>query len=100
MIDGEQKSFENDPQPAAPAPFDPTAEGVAEQIDPSKTETVTSDDPVDNAIQKAIDARAITATETDNGKTLNLNVLVEADAIQAEGFADAAAAWTAFDAQN
>ena len=27
-------------------------------------------------------------------------VLVEADAIQAEGFADAAAAWTAFDAQN
>ena len=26
-------------------------------------------------------------------------VLVEADAIQAEGFADAAAAWTAFDAQ-
>ena len=27
-------------------------------------------------------------------------VLVEADAIQAEGFADASAAWTAFDAQN
>lgn len=27
-------------------------------------------------------------------------VLVEADAIQSEGFADAAAAWTAFDAQN
>ena len=27
-------------------------------------------------------------------------VLVEADAIQAEGFADAAAAWTAFNAQN
>ena len=51
-------------------------------------------------IQKAIDARAITAIETDNGKTLNLNVLVEADAIQAEGFADAAAAWAAFDAQN
>lgn len=51
-------------------------------------------------IQKAIDARAITATETDNGKTLSLNVLVEADAIQAEGFADAAAAWAAFDAQN
>ena len=43
-------------------------------------------------IQKAIDAGAITAT---NG-TLTLNVLVEADAIQAEGFANAAAAWAAF----
>ena len=43
-------------------------------------------------VQKAIDAGAITAT---NG-TLTLNVLVEADAIQAEGFADAAAAWAAF----
>ena len=40
-------------------------------------------------IQKAIDAGAITATG-------ELNVLVEADAIQAEGFADAAAAWAAF----
>ena len=47
-------------------------------------------------IQKAIDAGAITTIETDNGKTLSLNVLVEADAIQAEGFADAAAAWAAF----
>ena len=43
-------------------------------------------------IQKAIDAGAITAT---NG-TMTLNVLVEADAIQAEGFANAAAAWAAF----
>ena len=43
-------------------------------------------------IQKAIDAGAITAT----GDTMTLNVLVEADAIQAEGFADAAAAWAAF----
>ena len=43
-------------------------------------------------VQKAIDARAITAT----GDTMTLNVLVEADAIQAEGFADAAAAWAAF----
>ena len=43
-------------------------------------------------IQKAIDAGAITAT----GDTVTLNVLVEADAIQAEGFADAAAAWAAF----
>ena len=43
-------------------------------------------------IQKAIDAGAITA----NGDTMTLNVLVEADAIQAEGFTDAAAAWAAF----
>lgn len=43
-------------------------------------------------IQKAVDAGAITAT----GDTMTLNVLVEADAIQAEGFADAAAAWAAF----
>ena len=49
--------------------------------------TATSDD-----IQKAIDAGAITATDN----TMTLNVLVEADAIQAEGFADAAAAWAAF----
>lgn len=44
-------------------------------------------------VQKAIDAGAIT-TATDG--TMTLNVLVEADAIQAEGFADAAAAWAAF----
>ena len=43
-------------------------------------------------VKKAIDAGAITAT----GDTMTLNVLVEADAIQAEGFADAAAAWAAF----
>ncbi len=43
-------------------------------------------------VQKAIAAGAITAT----GDTMTLNVLVEADAIQAEGFADAAAAWAAF----
>ena len=47
----------------------------------------TSDD-----IQKAIDAGAITAT----GDTMTLNVLVEADAIQAEGFANATEAWAAF----
>ena len=47
-------------------------------------------------IQKAIDAGAIKVAETDGAKTMNLNVLVEADAIQAEGFADAAAAWAAF----
>ena len=47
-------------------------------------------------IQKAIDAGAIKVTETDGAKTMTLNVLVEADAIQAEGFADATAAWAAF----
>ncbi len=48
-------------------------------------------------IQKAIDAGAIKVTETDGGaKTMTLNVLVEADAIQSEGFTDAAAAWAAF----
>ena len=48
-------------------------------------------------IQKAIDAGAIKLVATDGGaKTMTLNVLVEADAIQAEGFADAAAAWAAF----
>ena len=49
-------------------------------------------------IQTAIDAGAIKVAETDGGaKTMTLNVLVEADAIQAEGFADATAAWAAFD---
>ena len=43
-------------------------------------------------IQKAVAAGAITAKDG----TMTLNVLVEADAIQAEGFADAAAAWAAF----
>ena len=48
-------------------------------------------------IQKAIDADAIKVAETDGGaKTMTLNVLVEADAIQAEGFANADAAWAAF----
>ena len=48
-------------------------------------------------IQTAIDAGAIKVAETDGGaKTMTLNVLVEADAIQAEGFANAAAAWAAF----
>ena len=48
-------------------------------------------------IQKAIDAGAIKVAETDDGaKTMTLNVLVEADAIQSEGFANADAAWAAF----
>ena len=48
-------------------------------------------------IQTAIDAGAIKVLETDGAKTMTLNVLVEADAIQAEGFADATAAFAAFD---
>ena len=48
-------------------------------------------------IEKAIKNGVI--TKADNG-VLSLNVLVQADAIQAEGFADAAAAWTAFAAQE
>ena len=47
-------------------------------------------------IEKAIEKHVITTTETG---ALSLNVLVQADAIQAEGFADATAAWTAFAAQ-
>lgn len=54
--------------------------------------TADSDD-----IQKAIDAGAITVK--DDG-TITFNVLVQADAIQAAGFADATAAFAAFDAQN
>lgn len=49
-------------------------------------------------IQKALDAGAIKVVETDGAQVMTLNVLVEADGIQADGFADAAAAWAAFDA--
>ena len=49
------------------------------------------------SIEKAIQNGVITVTATDAGKTLSLNVLVEADAIQAEGFANATAAFAAFD---
>ena len=45
-------------------------------------------------IEKAIEKDVITRTETG---ALSLNVLVQADAIQAEGFADATAAFAAFD---
>ena len=56
-----------------------------------------SKDATSADIQKAIDAGAIKVVETDGGaKTTTLNVLVEADAIQAEGFASADAAWAAF----
>ena len=56
-----------------------------------------SEKATDADIQKAIDAGAIKVAETDGTKVMSLNVLVEADAIQSEGFADAAAAWAAFD---
>ena len=48
-------------------------------------------------IEKAIENGVI--TKTNNG-ALSLNILVQADAIQAEGFADAKAAFAAFDAQK
>ena len=48
-------------------------------------------------IEKAIEKKVIT-TATDG--TMSLNVLVQADAIQAEGFTDATAAFAAFDAQK
>ena len=47
-------------------------------------------------IEKAIENGVI--TKTNNG-ALSLNILVQADAIQSEGFANAAAAWAAFAAQ-
>ena len=50
----------------------------------------------DRNIQKAIDKGAILVS--DDG-TMTVNVLVQADAIQAEGFTDAKAAFAAFDAQ-
>ena len=48
-------------------------------------------------IQKAIAAGAM--IKGPNGTGMTLKVLVQADAIQAEGFANATAAWAAFDAQ-
>ncbi len=47
-------------------------------------------------IQKAIEKGAM--IKGPNGTGMTLNVLVQADAIQAEGFDNAAAAWAAFDA--
>ncbi len=55
-----------------------------------------ADEATSANIQKAIDKGAI--LKADDG-TLTVNVLVQADAIQAEGFADAKAAFAAFDAQ-
>ena len=56
--------------------------------------TIQMDKDVTNAdITTAVNAGLI------NGETGEFNVIVEADAIQADGFADAAAAWAAFDAK-
>ena len=55
-----------------------------------------ADEATSANIQKAIDKGAI--LKADDG-TLTVNVLVQADAIQAEGFTDAKAAFAAFDAQ-
>ena len=55
-----------------------------------------ADEATSANIQKAIDKGAI--LKADDG-TLTVNVLVQADAIQAEGFRDAKAAFAAFDAQ-
>ena len=49
-----------------------------------------------NDIAKAVENRAIKVIDG----TMTINVLVEADAIQAEGFADATAAFAAFDKQK
>ena len=48
-------------------------------------------------IQTAVEKGFIKVSEDG---TMTVNVLVQADAIQAEGFADAKAAFAAFDAQN
>ena len=56
-----------------------------------------ADEATSANIQKAIDKGAILKAAEG---TLSVNVLVQADAIQAEGFADATAAFAAFDAQK
>ena len=56
--------------------------------------SITMDKDVTNAdITAAVNAGLI------NGATGEFNIVVEADGIQADSFADAATAWTAFDAQ-
>ena len=55
-----------------------------------------ADEATSANIQKAINKGAILTSEDG---TMTVNVLVQADAIQAEGFADAKAAFAAFDAQ-
>ena len=56
-----------------------------------------ADEATSANIQKAVDKGAILVSEDG---TMTVNVLVQADAIQAEGFADAKAAFAAFDAQK
>ena len=56
-----------------------------------------ADEATSANIQKAINKGAILVSEDG---TMTVNVLVQADAIQAEGFADAKAAFAAFDAQQ
>ena len=56
-----------------------------------------ADEATSANIQKAINKGAILKSEDG---TMTVNVLVQADAIQAEGFADAKAAFAAFDAQK
>ena len=55
-----------------------------------------ADEATSANIQKAVNKGAILVSEDG---TMTVNVLVQADAIQAEGFADAKAAFAAFDAQ-
>ena len=55
-----------------------------------------ADEATSANVQKAIDKGAILVSEDG---TMTVNVLVQADAIQAEGFVDAKAAFAAFDAQ-
>ena len=55
-----------------------------------------ADEATSANVQKAINKGAILVSEDG---TMTVNVLVQADAIQAEGFADANAAFAAFDAQ-
>ena len=56
-----------------------------------------ADEATSANIQKAINKGAILVSEDG---TMTVNVLVQADAIQAEGFTDATAAFAAFDAQK
>ena len=56
-----------------------------------------ADEATSANIQKAVDKKAILVSEDG---TMTVNVLVQADAIQAEGFANAKAAFAAFDAQG
>ena len=56
-----------------------------------------ADEATSANIQKAVDKGAILVSKDG---TMTVNVLVQADAIQAEGFADAKTAFAAFDAQK